>query len=653
MSYISPPLFAKDGKTLNVLMICRVSSPGEGKQREESNDDQEARLRRYLADNWKGPVSFEVIAGTGSGELIGRDDMKRAKQEIETQRYDLVLCEDLSRVSRRMEAFQFCEHAEDFDTRVIAVNGDVDTGKAHWRLSAFFSAMRHEMSNVDGRGRICRSQQNLFDHGGMIGHVIYGYLKPAGAKTDEQLSKDPAAEPIYREWFEKLRRGASYAEVADWLNAKGVPVGPECRSSSWDGKMVARVTRNPILKGIREWNRKMSRRENRTGKYRSIDAPAEMLRTRSCLHLAFLDTAYYDETIALLAERNAPYRRAREGESDPRRNVPRKRTIWPAQHMRCGVCGRAMYCQGPADGRILICSGATDYRCWNSVAVNVDVSGRKLLDAFLQAIGEIPDFDDALRREVSTSLQRVLGQRNVEKRRIEGELSKIDAKLHRLADQLVDEDLACKTIAGKIRELEDGRVQLERELRNLLSRPAPIIELPDIEELRAKARDALGDLRRDSAEVSRVLHALAPSLYAYPYEMLDGGKVVLRAAMEVDLSEVLPAAKELPAVREHLTRTIVVDLFEPPQREQHRRQVWELSNSAERLTEREIAKRLGITQPAVQRAKALQRLLDELKRTDPYAPVREPSESGKLRRHRHGRYQFEPLEGFPHSWPTD
>lgn len=45
MHFLNPPLRPKDGAKLSVLTICRVSCPGEGKQREAFNDDQEQRLR--------------------------------------------------------------------------------------------------------------------------------------------------------------------------------------------------------------------------------------------------------------------------------------------------------------------------------------------------------------------------------------------------------------------------------------------------------------------------------------------------------------------------------------------------------------------------------------------------------------------------------
>ena len=69
---------------------------------------------------------------------------------------------------------------------------------------------------------------------------------------------------------------------------------------------------------------------------------------------------------------------------------------------------------------------------------------------------------------------------------------------------------------------------------------------------------------------------------------------------------------------------------------------------AEGLTFRQAAARLGLTMPAAQAAMALHRLMAESGVADPYQAITAPPEDGwKLRRHKHRRYRFEPLNGFP------
>ena len=55
---------------------------------------------------------------------------------------------------------------------------------------------------------------------------------------------------------------------------------------------------------------------------------------------------------------------------DQRRNVPKKRTVWPGQHIDCGVCGRPFVYGGHGQTDHLICRGANDYLCWNGVTVD-------------------------------------------------------------------------------------------------------------------------------------------------------------------------------------------------------------------------------------------------------------------------------------------
>ena len=271
-NHLDPPLVPRRGRTLRVLGIGRISTEH---QDQRSLADQEALLRRYVQEHYDGPTQWTVIAGRGSGEYLDRKDLTQAVELIESQTLDLVIAEDLGRLCRRIYAYEICETAQDSGTRVIAINDHVDTAREDWHLGALFSVFRHESYTRDTGKRIRRSLRNRFVHGGVVQFVIYGYVKPEGAKTDDELRKDEAAGPIYDEWFLMLERGASYGEVADWLNSQGIRPGPYCRSSRWNVARVRGTTLNHILKGLRVRNKKMSKRVNKTGRPRSVDAPAE------------------------------------------------------------------------------------------------------------------------------------------------------------------------------------------------------------------------------------------------------------------------------------------------------------------------------------------------------------------------------------------
>ena len=171
--------------------------------------------------------------------------------------------------------------------------------------------------------------------------------------------------------------------------------------------MLGRIVRNPILKGIRVRNKKMSRRINKTGRRRSVDAPPEERLERNCPHLAFIDPERFDRVNALLTRRNAKYKRSKKGEIDPRKDVPKKKTRWPGQHVDCGICGRLFRYGGHGLAAHLMCAGAYEYSCWNGITVNGPLAAEKLSAAILAEITALPDYDDILTDLMSKEIERI------------------------------------------------------------------------------------------------------------------------------------------------------------------------------------------------------------------------------------------------------
>jgi DNA invertase Pin-like site-specific DNA recombinase len=222
------PLVPRHGSTLNVLVVCRISGAN---QDPKSLDDQEARARQVVSDRFEGPINYKVLSSQGSGEYLDRKELTELENLLDSRRFDLLITEDLGRIARRTRAYDICEQAEDCGTRVLALNDAVDTGQNGWQTNAFFSVIRHEMYNRDTAARIRRSLRHRFMQGGVVQFVIFGYIKPDGAKNDADIRKDPAAEPVYDRWFRMLEEGASYGEVADWLNEQQIQPGPCARTS--------------------------------------------------------------------------------------------------------------------------------------------------------------------------------------------------------------------------------------------------------------------------------------------------------------------------------------------------------------------------------------------------------------------------------------
>lgn len=156
----------------------------------------------------------------------------------------------------------------------------------------------------------------------------------------------------------------------------------------------------------------------------------------------------------------------------------------------------------------------------------------------------------------------------------------------------------------------------------------------------------LQEYPQDSEEFGQLLRQWIPLIHVFPYQLLQHGQPLQRAVFTLDLTSFLPSKAYRQKFGYVLQKSIVVDLFDLPARERLRPEIIRLKK--EGYHHREVADMLKTHLPTVQLAIKLQQEMDELGITDPILPIDEPPADGvKWRRHRHRRFTFEPLPGYP------
>lgn len=626
----------KNGVVYQVLIVARISTEH---QDPRSLSDQETLCRQWADSNVSGQTNVRVIESQGSGELLDRQELRDLETAIESNKYDFLIVEDVGRICRRHRVHDFLEMAIDNDTRVIAINDHIDTLVDDWKLKISFASMHHEISNADTGKRIRRTLRSRHMQGLVVQCLPYGYIKPHPGASDQEVTKDPAAEPIIKEIFSRLENGVSYSEVVDWLNAEKIPTGKYVSSNRWTVSTLRNLVYNPLLKGVRVRNRVKSKRINKTGRRKSIKAAPDELLERHCPHLAFVEAHRYDALIRFLDKKNAAYRRKKVDGRDPRAMVPKKRTRFPGQQVFCAVCGRPMRWGGHGQVDRLVCKGAREYKCWQGTTFNGNLASEKILAAVLQAIEELPDFAENLQSQIMEESRALANSRDSEKRQIQKRIDSLNCEMANLI-QFVKSGNYSEVLTKEITETELQLTEAKFELQELESRPNLALRLPSSDKVRELAKDAITKHLDCPYRLSRVMRPLIPRIEAYPMRLCDGGSVVIRAKFQLNLCHLIPGVKDLSSAREVMTRTMEVNLFEPIQRELFREQVVKLRNTG--MYQRNIAAQLGITQPAVQNALKLQDAMDTLGLKDPYVPVTDaPTDLGRMRRHRHRRFEFQ------------
>ncbi|MBM3982487.1 MAG: hypothetical protein FJ304_19895 [Planctomycetes bacterium] len=628
-----------------VGVVARIS--GGANQKELSLDDQYDHAKQVVAELYDGPVDYRVISTTGKGERLDRPELAELEALLRSGELDLLIAEDIGRIVRGTAADALCGIAVDHGVRVIAPNDCIDTAEDTWQEDVISACRDHVGHNSHTSKRLKQKLMNRFKLGrGATARPIYGYVIPDGAKTYGEWQKDPAATAVYREWFLRLKEDRNCTAVADALNAKKIPTGPYARRKTWDGKMVRRVTSNPVLKGSPGRGFKRTVKHHETGRRVSVRNP-EGPTFRECPHLAHVEPDLWDEVNHLLEDANRDFGRKPLNGADPLRGRPKKRTCFPGQHARCWYCGRHYVWGGNGVTENLMCSGSREWKCWNSIGFGGLRAAEAVARALRAELERLAGFDDQFRGLVEEAGRRGdahADRRRAELERAEAALATRWANLARGVAEYGPKPMFAEQLAQL--KAEDARLGCERRELGRLCGRAPVLP-GSVAELRQEFEAKFRDLATDSPEFGTLLRSVVPEFHVYLVRLCDGGHPLPRARVTLSLAGVVADARHAPGVTAFLTRTVTLDLFEPPQRERIRAEAVRLAGAG--LEQRQIAVRLPepATQAGVWQALALDRRMRDLGLDTPYVMVSgPPSDYPKLRRHHNEKFNFEPLPAY-------
>ncbi len=272
--YNGIPFIAKDGRTLRVLHLGRVSTDHQN----ISNIDaaKEAMIEKVLKDH-VGEIRNISLGERGSGWKIQRQAVQTAMEMIASREVDLVILEDISRAFRNPQwQYRFAHLCLDHNVRFISPGDVIDTALPDWEPMLALAVTRHSMLVPDTRRRVNRNATHSFRHGGMVLKVPFGYerlsredavARASGGKP-RRIVKMDAATPVIRQMVERVLAGNSLEDVARWLNDEGVAPGAYNDAGRWSGKNMSDLLLNPLLSGKRTFRRVTSQIIYETGDYR-------------------------------------------------------------------------------------------------------------------------------------------------------------------------------------------------------------------------------------------------------------------------------------------------------------------------------------------------------------------------------------------------
>jgi len=598
------------------IAIGRISTIHQDMASVDAAYEADLRVLQAVAP---GEINIHRCADRASGWVVRRKSMRVVEDLIRSGHIDVVVMQDLGRAFRN-PAYQLrlAQMCKDHRTRLICPGDALDTSSENWEINLQSAALRHGIMVPETRRRVRTKATYDFHNGGMVIKVpaFYRKLTKEEAESNDgvRIARIPDYDAIMREIRTRIvELGHSGEQVATWLRKERIPTGPYAKNG-WTGQLVRSVLRNPILYGRRTFRRVKHEIIYETGDHRrELNPTPEVEDVPSLAFMTFEEWMDLQEALDRLGDRGrAPH--------PGRKNVGRRQTYFPGQHLVCSCCGQFMYwC-----GRDLKCQNAYPGRpqsCWNRLLVDGELLRQRLLPMLLGEVRKRPACYESLLEAVWTTFERALNEKDAEELHREHDLNNLEGWIRQVT--------ALLRKAPESESLLNELVTAEAKLRALRAEtPSHDARIPQEtkfvsrESVAEDLEEALLYLSRTSYDLGTLLRENLPDLKVVPVMAVGSEQIRPRIKWHLPAD---PDSGE-PAVE------LVLDAFEYSLPIRYARDCERLKGEHPDWSLNRIGQELGITKKSAGEALKYAAVLREHGVEDPFVEVTErPAKAARWR----------------------
>ena len=308
-------------------------------QNERSIEDQLRLCREFAARHGDAVTDIFADYEISGSSLKTRPQALRLLEEIRAGRIQVVITEDLDRLSRDQEDIAFIYKRARFASVPILTLSDGEINELHIGLKGTMNAIElKKLADKTRRGLRGRVEAGFSAGGRAYGYKVVRELDAGGELKRGLRTIDPAEAAIVKRVFSAYLAGQSPRAIAAALNREGVPApfGRQWNASTINGNPQRGngILCNALYAGRLVYNRVRMIKDPETGKRVSrLNPPAE----RTTHDLPELRIIAADDWEAVQARKRAVI------------GVPARQQLRP-KHLfsglaRCGHCGGAYVIQ--------------------------------------------------------------------------------------------------------------------------------------------------------------------------------------------------------------------------------------------------------------------------------------------------------------------
>ena len=546
-----------------VAIYARFSSD---QQNPRSAADQ-ARLCRVFAEarGWRVVEVYEDLALSGASKH--RPDFQRLVRDAKARRFDVVVCESLDRLGRKL-----ADIAELFDQLSflgIGIHTIQQGPVTHLHIGMLGTMSQLFLADLKAKTR--RGLRAVAEEGRNAGGRSYGYRVGSGDDGRRgQRTIDPTQAAIVVRIFEQYAAGVSPKRIALALNAEAIP-GP--RGGAWapsaingDRAKGTGILNNTLYVGRQVWGRREWVKNPDTGRRVARPGAEDGQVVTELPALRIIDDALWERVKARQAglERRSP-RSSGVGEEVPAPFWARQRPKYLFSGlMVCGTCGGGFSKISAAHFGCSTARNKGETACRNLLTIRRDRLEETVLGALRERLMD-PELFRVFVREFTAEWNRLQAKSTAGTSGRRAELARVKQQIERLVDAIAEGSPAA-AVRSRMATLEARRVTLEAELAEATA-PAPRLHpaLADVyrDQVAALSAALEGD---DASEARDQIRALVEAIRLVP----EGGalRVEVRGALAgiLRLAEGARDAKNLGCVPEAFMVQVKLDAgtgFEP------------------------------------------------------------------------------------------
>jgi site-specific DNA recombinase len=438
----------KNTKAKRVAIYSRYSSD---LQNDRSIEDQIVVCEKFAAKNgWSVKGNFYDRAASGA-TLFGRPQFAKMVSEAHAGSFDIILSEDLDRLSRSQsdiaQLFENMNFAEiEIHTLADGLINEMHIGVKGTMSALFLKGLAQKVRR--GLGGAVRAGRNP-------GGDLYGYTPRKGEAG--VLDINPETASVVKRIYEEYASGASPRAIAAGLNVDDIPAP---RGGAWNASTINGNTArgqglllNERFVGRVVWNKRRSVKDPKTGRRITRMNPESDWIIQDVPQLRILDDKLYDAVRARRIDAGTPASRKRP-----------KSTRLLSGLLRCGACGSGMSLTGSdrSGPRVRCSRNRESGSCSNGTKYYIDKIERMVLDRLKMQIdnpklmGQFVESYLAERRALSADARR-------DKVKITAKMEACQRSIERLVTAVENGTFEADEVTARlqVQRLEKGRLQSE------------------------------------------------------------------------------------------------------------------------------------------------------------------------------------------------